>query len=65
MIDPSMFDVVIECPKEKGRYEPVKKTYGAPSLSAHLGTSLKQASDLLIRLLLKKRFKYKDCRPQN
>lgn len=48
-----MFDSVIESAKRIGGYCSKSKTYEAPSISAHIGTSLKQASDLLIRLILK------------
>ncbi|RZC40217.1 hypothetical protein BDFB_012198, partial [Asbolus verrucosus] len=52
-LDPVMFNTVIECATKIGGYDPQSKSYRAPSLSAHIGTSLKQASDLLIRLILK------------
>ncbi|XP_057335080.1 uncharacterized protein LOC130673883 [Microplitis mediator] len=51
---PSFFDKVLECAKRVGGYDPVEKSYRAPSLSAHLGTSLKQACDLLITALQRK-----------
>ncbi|KAF5271122.1 hypothetical protein FQR65_LT17728 [Abscondita terminalis] len=54
LLDPTLFDLVIECAKKIGGYDATTKTYRAPSLSSHIGTSLKQISDLLIRLLLKK-----------
>lgn len=52
-IDPRCFDAVVECAKIVGGYDPGMKTYSAPSVSAHLGTSLKQVAALLIRMLLK------------
>ncbi|KAK9709408.1 hypothetical protein QE152_g26656 [Popillia japonica] len=52
-LNPTMFDKVVECAKRIGGYNPETKTYSAPSISAHIGTSLKQASDLLIRLIMK------------
>lgn len=54
LIDPAGFDLVVECARNIGGYDSKEKTYRAPSLSAHIGTSLKQISDLLIRLILKK-----------
>lgn len=53
-INPVMFDTVIECAKNIGGYDPNTKSYRAPSLSAHIGTSLKQVSNLLMLLLIKK-----------
>lgn len=53
-IDPTQFDTVIECAKRIGGYDPSAKTFRTPSLSVHIGTSLKQVSELLIRLLLKR-----------
>ncbi|CAH1107416.1 unnamed protein product [Psylliodes chrysocephalus] len=50
---PKNFDVVVECAKRLGGYDMEKKTYKSPSLSAHLGTSLKQVCDLFIRMVLK------------
>ncbi|KAB0804499.1 hypothetical protein PPYR_01469 [Photinus pyralis] len=52
-LNPVFFDTVIECAKKLGGYDPVTKMYRAPSLSTHIGTSLKQSSEILIRLLLK------------
>jgi hypothetical protein len=54
ILDPSKFDICIECAKRIGGYNAEEKTYKAPSLSAHIGTSLKQVCEVLIRLLLKK-----------
>lgn len=52
-IEPQSFDEAVECAKKVGGYKPEEKTFSAPSVSAHLGTSLKQVADLLIRLILK------------
>ncbi|KAB0804413.1 hypothetical protein PPYR_01383 [Photinus pyralis] len=52
-LKPQLFDVAIECAKNVGGYDCEKKTYRAPSLSAHIGTSLKQVCELYMRLLLK------------
>ncbi|CAH1379170.1 unnamed protein product [Tenebrio molitor] len=54
ILDPSKFDICIECAKRIGGYNAEEKTYKAPSLSAHIGTSLNQVCEVLIRLLLKK-----------
>lgn len=53
VLTPRLFDTVIECAKNVGGYDKEKKTYRAASVSAHLGTSLKQICDLFISLLLK------------
>lgn len=53
ILTPKLFDTVIECAKNLGGYDKEQKTYRAASLSAHLGTSLKQVSDLFITSLLK------------
>lgn len=53
-LDPVMFDKVIECAKRVGGYDSTLKTYRAPSVSAHLGTSLKHASEILMYLIQKK-----------
>ncbi|CAH0560630.1 unnamed protein product [Brassicogethes aeneus] len=50
---PRLFDTAIECAKKIGGYDATTKSYRSPSLSAHIGTSLKQSCDLLIRLILK------------
>lgn len=50
-----MLDIVIECAKELGGYDPDTQKYKS-SLSAHTRTSLKQVSDLLIRMVLKRLF---------
>ncbi|KAJ8964685.1 hypothetical protein NQ314_004717 [Rhamnusium bicolor] len=50
---PKLFDMAIECAKRIGGYDIEKKTYRSPSLSAHIGTSLKQVCDNFIRLILK------------
>lgn len=43
----------MECAKRLGGYNQKQKTYRSPSLSAHIGTSLKQMFELLTRLILK------------
>ncbi|XP_060520468.1 uncharacterized protein LOC132698436 [Cylas formicarius] len=48
LMDPVLFDLVVESAKRIGGYDPASKTYRAPSLSAHIGTTLKQAGELLI-----------------
>ncbi|XP_074031301.1 uncharacterized protein isoform X2 [Leptinotarsa decemlineata] len=53
VLKPKLFDLAIECAKRLGGYDMEKKSYRSPSLSAHIGTSLKQVCDLLIRLVLK------------
>nr|CAI5843083.1 unnamed protein product [Callosobruchus analis] len=53
VIHPKMFDTVIECAKRIGGYDPNEKTFRAPSLRAHIGTTLKQVSDILLHLILK------------
>ncbi|CAH1958498.1 unnamed protein product [Acanthoscelides obtectus] len=50
---PKLFDMTVECAKHVGGYEKYSKTYRAPSLPAHLGTSLKQVCELFTRLVLK------------
>nr|CAI5825577.1 unnamed protein product [Callosobruchus analis] len=35
-----MFDTVIECAKRIGGYDPIEETFGAPSLSSHIGVTL-------------------------
>nr|CAI5860985.1 unnamed protein product [Callosobruchus analis] len=52
VIHPKMFDKVIECAKRIGGHDPNEKTFRAPSLSAHIGTTLKQVSDILLHLIL-------------
>lgn len=52
-LSPKLFDIVIEAAKNVGGYDKEKKTYKSASLSAHLGTSLKQVCDLFISILLK------------
>ncbi|XP_074026088.1 uncharacterized protein isoform X2 [Leptinotarsa decemlineata] len=53
LLKPKLFDLVIECAKKLGGYDADTKSYRSPSLSAHIGTSLKQVCDLFIRLILK------------
>ncbi|CAH0558692.1 unnamed protein product [Brassicogethes aeneus] len=53
ILSPKLFDATVECAKRLGGYDIEKKIYKSPSLSAHLGTSLKQVCDIFIRLLLK------------
>ncbi|KAL1516506.1 hypothetical protein ABEB36_000415 [Hypothenemus hampei] len=53
ILTPKLFDVSIEAAKQLGSYNVQHKTYKCPSLSAHLGTSLKQVCELFIRLILK------------
>lgn len=49
-VDPVTFDTVIKCAKQIGGYYSASNTYRASSLSAHIVTSLKQVSDLLLKL---------------
>lgn len=53
MLRPNLFDMAIECAKKLGGFDAVTKSYRSPSLSAHIGTTLKQVCDLFIRLILK------------
>ncbi|KAL1487661.1 hypothetical protein ABEB36_015638 [Hypothenemus hampei] len=53
ILSPVLFDITIEAAKKLGGYDGQTKTYKCPSLSAHLGTSLKQVCELFMRLLLK------------
>lgn len=53
ILKPKLFDTAIECAKRIGGYDIENKTYRSPSLSAHIGTSLKQVCDLYTRLILK------------
>lgn len=64
-IEPDMFDKIVECAKSVAGYDSIKKGYQAPSLAAHLGTTLKQVSELLIRLIQKKSGEIKCSDPES
>lgn len=51
LLDPTLFDQIINCVKNISGYNETTKTFRAPSLSAHIGTSLKQMSDICLKLL--------------
>ncbi|KAK5648222.1 hypothetical protein RI129_003114 [Pyrocoelia pectoralis] len=59
MLFPKHFDTVITAVREISGYDHVKKSYRAPSLAMHLGTSLKMACDELTHLILKESKGYK------
>lgn len=61
VLTPKLFDTIVECAKNIGGFDKEQKTYRAASLSAHLGTSLKQVCDLFITTLLKE----DSCVPKN
>lgn len=54
MLKPELFEQVVNCAKNIGGYSEEKKTFRAPSLSAHIGTSMKQLCEICIKLLLQK-----------
>lgn len=53
ILHPKNFDNVLSAARSIVGYDPIKKTFKAPSLAMHLGTSLKMACDELTHLILK------------
>ncbi|KAF2891051.1 hypothetical protein ILUMI_15122, partial [Ignelater luminosus] len=53
MLSPVLFDDVVMSAKAISGYDGEKKTYQAPSLALHLGTTLQQVCELTTHLLLK------------
>jgi hypothetical protein len=53
ILHPKNFDIVLSAARSIVGYDPLKKTFKAPSLAMHLGTSLKLACDELTHLILK------------
>ncbi|CAH2012805.1 unnamed protein product [Acanthoscelides obtectus] len=53
LLDPENFDQVLSATRELTGFDPIRKSYEAPSLAMHLGTALKIISDELIHLILK------------
>lgn len=51
ILEPVCFDTVVYCAKEIGGFNAENRIYKAASLSAHLGTSLKNVSSICLRLL--------------
>ncbi|XP_060533817.1 uncharacterized protein LOC132706479 [Cylas formicarius] len=60
IIDPKNFDVIITAVRNIAGYDPFKKTFKAPSLAMHLGTSLKAVCDVLIHQVLNESDGFKD-----
>lgn len=53
MLCPENMENVLSAVRSTVGYEPIKKTFRAPSLAMHMGTSLKMACDELTHLILK------------
>ncbi|CAH0556875.1 unnamed protein product [Brassicogethes aeneus] len=61
---PRYFDTVISAVRNLVGYDHLKKTFNAPSLAMHLGTSLKFVCDELTHLILKETEGFKCVSPQ-
>ncbi|KAK4880746.1 hypothetical protein RN001_008892 [Aquatica leii] len=57
IISTCYYDIIVASAKTISRYDDTLKKYLAPSLAIHLGTTLKQISDLCSHLILKGAFK--------
>lgn len=53
LLHPKNFDAVVTAARQIAGYDPIKKTFIAPSLAMHLGTSLKSTCDELTHLILR------------
>ncbi|XP_043472728.1 uncharacterized protein LOC122505283 [Leptopilina heterotoma] len=54
MLKPQNLDNVLSATRQISGFNPLKRDFSAPSLAMHIGTYLKDVSDLLLRLILKK-----------
>lgn len=54
LLHPEKFDGVVSATRNLAGFDPVNKTYKAPSIALHMGTALKVISDELIHLILKR-----------
>nr|CAI5852545.1 unnamed protein product [Callosobruchus analis] len=54
LLNPTLFDNIISSSKSISGYDEEKKSYRAPSLAMHMGTTLQQICELTTNLLLKK-----------
>ncbi|KAF5277680.1 hypothetical protein FQA39_LY18437 [Lamprigera yunnana] len=59
LLNPTLFDDVVLCAKTISGYDDTRKTYKAPSLALHLGTTLQHMCELTTHLLLKKHTEFK------
>lgn len=59
LINPKNFDTVVSSVRNIAGYDPFKKTFRAPSLAMHLGTSLKTTCDELTHLIIKESTGYR------
>ncbi|VEN43773.1 unnamed protein product [Callosobruchus maculatus] len=54
LLHPEKFEGVVSATRKLSGFDPINKTYEAPSTALHMGTSLKVVSDELIHLILKR-----------
>lgn len=54
LLHPEKFDGVVLATRKLAGFDPVEKSYQAPSIALHMGTALKVISDELIHLILKR-----------
>lgn len=64
ILHPKNFDNVMSAVRTVVGYDPLQKTFKAPSLALHLGTSLKIVCDELAHLVLKQASGFK-CKTEN
>ncbi|KAG5863329.1 hypothetical protein JTB14_004960 [Gonioctena quinquepunctata] len=53
LLHPEKFDEVVSATRKLAGFDPINKTYEAPSIALHMGTALKIISDELIHLIVK------------